>query len=509
MNRIKKYMLPAATLAVMALTTGCRDTSAFDFEPPMPAEETPDQPGDDTPETTGFDELYRPQIHFTPARNWMNDPNGMVYLDGVYHLYYQANPSGNDWGNLSWGHATSTDLIHWQHQPVALSPDNLGMIFSGSAVIDKNNTAGFGANALVAIYTSADKFQQQSIAYSLDKGQTFTKYEGNPVIPNDNTDFRDPKVFWHEESQQWIMSLALGWKYGIDFWGSRDLKQWTRLSTFSYPAAARCNKGQWECPDLIRMQHNGRDKWVLLVSTNPGGPVGGSGTFYFIGDFDGKEFKADDLRYPLWLDYGADNYAGVTWSNTPGRHILIGWMNNWNYCGIVPASPYRSACTLPRELKLIEHDGSLLVAGTVVPELESIAGDWQPAAGDFPDGQAYHLQVKADLGTVTTMSLANKAGEHFDFTVDGPQRKLLVKRNAATGRVDFASNFSLPMIQSPLNTTGSEVTLDIYIDHSSVEIITADGSMSQTNIVFPKSVYNSFTADKAVDAKVRPLQRIW
>ena len=254
----------------------------------------------------------------------MNDPNGMVYVDGTYHLFYQYNPQGNDWGNMSWGHATSTDLMHWKEQTVAMTRDELGAIFSGSAVIDKDNTAGFGANAMVALYTSAGETgdvagkQQQSIAYSTDGGKTFTRYTGNPVIKNNDDNLRDPKVFWHEGSKQWVMALAKGWARGVEFYGSTNLTNWNHLSTFVVDLPGRPSF-QWECPDLIQFGN----KWVLLVSVNPGGPIQGSGMMYFVGDFDGKELKADALDYPLWLDYGMDCYAGVTWSNTGDRLLTL------------------------------------------------------------------------------------------------------------------------------------------------------------------------------------------
>ena len=279
---------------------------------------------------------WRQRYHFTPPVSWMNDPNGMVFYDGEYHLFYQHNPLGAEWGNMSWGHAISTDLMHWKQLNVALMPDHLGDIFSGCAVIDKNNTAGFGKDAMVAIYTSAGKVQSQSIAYSTDKGRTFTKYSANPVITNPGiADFRDPKVFWHNESNQWIMSLAT--KQTITFYGSANLKSWTRLSEFGDGIGS--HGGVWECPDLVPLDYNGKTKWVLVVSINPGGPNGGSATQYFIGDFDGKTFRADALPYPLWMDYGRDNYAGVTWSNIPendGRKIFMGWMSNWDYANNVP-----------------------------------------------------------------------------------------------------------------------------------------------------------------------------
>lgn len=509
---MKTNILPALALSTAAALglASCEDH----FKDIVPEIETenPDTPGTpEDPSQSGYDEQYRPQVHYTPASNWTNDPNGLVYVDGVYHLFYQYNPAGPDWGNLSWGHATSTDLMHWQEQPVALTPDDLGMIFSGSAVCDVNNTAGFGAGAIVAMYTSAGEFQQQSIAYSTDGGKTFTKYDQNPVIANNSMpDFRDPKVFWHDETGQWIVALAKGWAYEIEFWGSPDLKNWHHLSTFSTPEYARCNKGQWECPDLLRMKVNGREKWVLLVSTNPGGPAGGSGTFYFTGEFDGTTFTADSRTdYPLWLDSGADNYAGVTWSNAPGgRHLLIGWMNNWNYCGNSPVSPWRSANTLPRELGLAEIGGALYLTDKVVPEIDGIAGEWREAGqGDLNVSGAYHLQIEIDLNVKNTVTLGNAGGESFEFDVVG--RNLIVKRNGRTGDISFHPLFSIPGIIAPVITEGDKAVFDIYVDNSSVEIVSDNGATVQTNTVYPKSIYNTLTTTAPVTARVRDLRSVW
>lgn len=488
------------------------DSSHFSAEVPEINVEEPGQTPGEQPSASDYNEKYRPQIHYTPAQGWVNDPNGMFYADGVWHLYYQYNPSGNDWGNLSWGHATSADLIHWEEQPVALTPDELGMIFSGSAVIDKNNTAGFGANAVVAFYTSAADHQQQSMAYSLDGGKTFTKYASNPVIANTSLpDFRDPKVFWHEESGKWIMCLAKGWSYDMEIWGSSDLKNWSYLSTFTTPEYVRCNKGQWECPDLICMDYKGGKKWVMIISTNPGGPAGGSGIFYFPGQFDGTTFTADAREdYPLWLDSGADNYAGVTWHNAPdGRHVLVGWMNNWNYAGVCPVSPWRSAFTLPRELKLVDFGGKPYLSANVVAEIDGIASEWREAAGDLAAKDAYHLQVEADMSRTTTLALSNDAGERLEITVNGPARHMAVKRNAKTGDVSFNSSFSIPSIGCELLAEGSTVLLNIYVDRSSVEITAGEGITAQTNLVFPSSIYNNFSADQPITARVRDLGRIW
>ena len=497
----------AAAMTAVAIT-GCGkdDDHKQDYNPLIddPTPEQPSTPTDPQPQSN-YSELYRPQIHFTPAKNWMNDPNGMVYVDGTWHLFYQYNPQGNDWGNMSWGHATSTDLVHWSEQPVALTRDELGDIFSGSCVIDKDNTAGFGANAMVAIYTSASGAQQQSIAYSTDGGKNFTRYSGNPVIKNDDDNLRDPKVFWHEGSKQWVMTLAKGWKMGVEFYTSPDLKNWTHQSTFFTELSGRPSL-QWECPDLIQLG----EKWVLLVSVNPGGPILGSGSMYFVGDFDGKTFTADALDYPLWLDYGMDNYAGVTWSNTGSRKVMIGWMNNWQYAGAVPCSPWRSAMTLPRELKLIDYNGKPLLASTVVSEIDKIAGNWQTAGTSLDVKDAYQLRIKLNLDKNSTITLGNSSDEKFTIDINAQDRRLTAHRTSASGQTGFNGTFSVPSMQAPLCVTESTVTLDIFVDQSSVEIFTSTGSVSMTNLVFPKSIYNTLSVvGDTYEAQVRKLNRIW
>ncbi len=507
--RISTFLnaLAVGTLLLSSFSSCGKDD---DLEiPPFESEVPGDKPSEDEGSSSDYMELYRPQIHFSPAKNWMNDPNGMVFLDGTYHLFFQHNPLGNDWGNMSWGHATSSDMIHWEEQPVALKRDELGDIFSGCAVVDKNNTAGFGQNAMVVFYTSAAEFQQQSMAYSLDNGKTFTRYEGNPVIPSSLKDFRDPKVFWHEESGKWVMCLAKGWNYGIEFWGSENLKDWKFLSEFKSPIE-RCNKGQWECPDLLRMSLDGKERWVLLVSVNPGGPCGGSGTMYFVGDFDGATFSPESLDYPQWIDYGPDNYAGVTWSNTGDRTLLIGWMNNWNYAGATPTSVWRSAMTLPRELKLISYEGRPLLTSTVVDEINGIADGWNDVASGVKMGvdKAYHLRITLPTTENGSFTLRNNAGEKAEFILNAGAKKLLMRRNASTGNVSFNNTFSIPAIQAPLNTENDFVTFDIYVDSSSIEVFSENGAMAMTAIVFPGSIYDIVDSGNSTDVKVRNLKRI-
>ena len=504
-----KYFFSFTLVAVILTATfgACsKDEYHQDYNPlidnPDPGQ--PNNPSEPSGQSN-YNEPYRPQIHFTPAQNWMNDPNGMVYVDGTYHLFYQYNPQSNDWGNMSWGHATSTDLVHWTEQAVALTRDELGDIFSGSAVIDKDNTAGFGANALVALYTSSSDVQQQSLAYSKDGGKNFIRYTGNPVIRNNDDNLRDPKVFWHEKTKQWVMALAKGWKMGVEFYTSPDLKNWTHQSTFFKELPGRPSL-QWECPDLISFG----EKWVLIVSVNPGGPILGSGTMYFVGDFDGKTFTADDLDYPLWLDYGMDNYAGVTWSNTGDRKVMIGWMNNWQYAGNVPCTPWRSAMTLPRELKLVEYEGKPLLANTVVSEIDKIADNWQAAGTDLEVEKAYQLRITLGLDQNASITLSNSSDEKYVLDINSSSHTLTVHRTSTTGQASFNGSFSIPSMQAPLCVSGNNVTLDLFVDQSSVEIFTQNGSMSMTNLVFPKTIYNRLTVTGTViKAQVRRLKRIW
>ncbi len=326
------------------------------------------------------DEIYRPQIHFSPEKNWMNDPNGLVYYKGVYHLFFQYHPYSSVWGPMHWGHATSKDLIHWKHEPIALFPDSLGTIFSGSAVVDINNTSGFGKKGqapLVAIFTQhngegekagRNDFQNQSLAYSLDNGKTWIKYANNPVLKNPGiNDFRDPKVMWYAPQQKWIMTLAT--KDRISFYSSKNLKEWTKESEFGENIGA--HGGVWECPDLFQLDDHGKKVWVLIVNLNPGGPNKGSATQYFIGDFDGNKFSPFTTA-TRWLDYGPDEYAGVTWSNTGMRKIFLGWMSNWLYANLVPTETWRNAMTIPRELKLKRVGSEILITSEPVKELTSI-----------------------------------------------------------------------------------------------------------------------------------------
>lgn len=459
-----------------------------------------------------YDESYRPVYHVSPEHGWMNDPNGMVYYDGGYHLFYQYNPYGSRWANMHWGHVVSQDLVNWEHLPVALAPDPIGAIFSGSAVIDKDNTAGFGKDVLIAVYTSAGKIQAQSIAYSSDKGRTFTKYGHNPVLSDPvRPDFRDPKVFRHPESGNWIMTLATG--QTISFYASEDLKSWDKLSEFGEGMGA--HGGVWECPDLFPLKYKGKTKWVLLVSINPGGPNGGSATQYFIGDFDGKTFTADPLPYPLWLDYGRDNYAGVTWSNIPesdGRTLFMGWMNNWDYANLIPPLNFRGAMTLPRELVLRNNGKHLVVANAPAREVTGLQGKIvsfgaigversytiQSLLQNNQGAYEIEMEIRPGKSSVFGFALSNRKGEKIDFRFDLSGNLFAVDRSKS-GIVDFSPDFASKISKAPL--VGKDCYhIRLFVDKSSTECFINHGELVQTNSVFPTESYNtlSFEADSGM-----------
>ena len=406
--------------------------------------------------TSNYDEPYRLQYHFSPPAKWMNDPNGLVYNDGVYHLFYQYYPDDIVWGPMHWGHATSKDMVHWEHKPIALYPDEHGLIFSGSAVVDHDNTSGFGKDGvapLVAIFTyhlmegeqaGRTDFQTQGIAYSLDNGDTWTKYEGNPVIGNDGIkDFRDPKVFWDKTTEQWVMVLVAG--DHAKFYKSPNLKDWVHMSDFGKDKGA--HGGVWECPDLFKLRiHGSYDaRWVLLISINPGAPNGGSGTQYFIGDWDGETFTTDQEE-PLWIDYGTDNYAGVTYNNEPNQErLFIGWMSNWNYARNTPTEVWRSSMTLPRSLKLKEFKEGLRLTNYPYDKVDTLVYDREPVyAADAP-GQVYfdsvalnqhRIQFKAPANETTFFILSNDKREEIELGFF-PQDSTMTFDRTQSGIVDF------------------------------------------------------------------------
>lgn len=465
-------------------------------------------------------EQHRPQFHFSPKNGWMNDPNGMVYLNGTYHLFFQHNPDTNVWGPMHWGHAISTDLIHWEEQSIALFPDSLGTIFSGSAVVDKDNTAGFGENALVAIFThhsheieeaKTGLHQNQSLAYSIDEGKTWTKYEGNPVLPNPGIwDFRDPKVMWHEDSKQWIMTLAT--KQTITFYGSPDLKKWTRLSEFGENIGA--HGGVWECPDLFSLSVDGERKWVLIVSINPGGPNGGSATQYFVGQFDGQQFSPDheDTR---WVDYGPDDYAGITWSNTGDRKVFIGWMNNWQYANEVPTEAWRGAATIARELELKKVGADVFLTSLPVEEFDEIIDKLKKeenvavsASLDLTNNVKsfngkYILHLHVDEAKDFSIHLSNDLGEEVIVGYDSQQKEYYIDRSKS-GKINFETDFA-KRHTAPRITTNNEVNIKLLIDVASVELFADEGLSVMTSVFFPNEVLNNLQLQTSEKLKVKQL----
>ena len=448
---------------------------------------------------TGNREKFRPTYHFSPLYGWMNDPNGMVYKDGEYHLFYQHNPYGSKWGNMHWGHAISKDLINWEHRPDAITPDALGTIFSGSAVVDTDNTAGFGAGAIVAIYTQNSDRQVQSIAYSTDNGRSFTKYENNPVLTSDARDFRDPKVFWHKETQRWIMLLAVGQEMQI--FSSSNLKDWAFESSFGEGQGA--HGGVWECPDLFELPVDGTNekKWVLLCNLNPGGPFGGSATQYFVGTFNGKEFANESPSQTKWMDWGKDHYAAVTWSDAPdNRRIAIAWMSNWQYANDVPTSQYRSPNSVPRDLSLFTVDGETYLQSAPSPELlklrdiskkRSFKVNGTRTIKDMIAGNegAYEIEltIENQYADVIGFRLYNDKGEEVDMQYDMKEKKFSMDRRKS-GDVGFNENF--PMLTwTAIESGKDELKLRLFVDKSSVEAFVDGGRFVMTNQVFPSEPY--------------------
>lgn len=459
-----------------------------------------------------FREPWRPQFHFTPPDTWMNDPNGMLFYDGEYHLFYQNNPFGNRWGHMTWGHAVSRDLVHWEHLPLALAEENGVMIFSGSAVVDWKNTSGFGENGrppLVAIYTghyTAKPLQNQQIAYSNDKGRTWTKFAGNPVLDLKMADFRDPKVMWHEPTSRWVMTVALPKEAKVHFYASPDLKRWNYVGEFGGVGATN---GLWECPDLFPLAvESGGTKWVLVVNINPGGPAGGSGCQYFVGEFDGKRFVADAPVNPakqaaLWADFGRDFYAAVSWSDVPkrdGRRLWLGWMSNWDYANDVPTLPWRSAMTVPRELVLRPTPSGFRLLQRPVRELTKLrdrgaslrrtsvaeADAWL-ADRSVPSGLA-ELELRLDKvpssGLLALVWGHGSSGE-TRIEADFAAGALRIDRTRS-GRGDFSAAF--PGIHTaPLRIINGKLDLRLLVDTSSVEVFAQGGESVLTDLILPDS----------------------
>jgi fructan beta-fructosidase len=467
-------------------------------------------------------EKYRPQFHFSPPEKWMNDPNGLVYYDGQYHLFYQYYPEDIVWGPMHWGHAVSKDLVHWQHKPIALYPDELGYIFSGSAVVDLQNSSGFGTlenPPMVAIFTyhlmegeAAGRidYQTQGIAYSLDKGETWEKYEGNPVIGNPGIkDFRDPKVFWHEDSSQWMLILVAG--DHAKFYSSPNLKDWKLRSEFGKNSGA--HGGVWECPDLFKLKVEGTnvEKEVLLISVNPGAPNGGSGTQYFVGEFDGTQFTSSQTENK-WIDLGKDNYAGVTFNNRPNNErIFIGWMSNWDYARETPTEVWRSAMTLPRKLTLHGEGDSYYLKNYPVASIRSITSEVEqhekislatPFVLQNENLNQSEIQFNTNLAKPLKVVFENASTDLLSITFDPTTKQLLFDRTQS-GEVGFAEKFAGNVQKQTYHPKDQWAEVRIILDASSVEIFIDKGRYVFTNQIFPKQTYSHVGITGSQDAELR------
>lgn len=516
MNELKYYLLLFMTILL------------FSCKKEYSAKESSQQPAME--KTVKYTEKFRPQFHFSPPEKWMNDPNGLVWHKGVYHLFYQYYPDDIVWGPMHWGHATSKDLLHWENKPIALYPDALGYIFSGSAVVDKTNSSGLGTEddpPLVAIFTYHDPkkensgnndHQTQGIAYSLDNGETWTKYKGNPVIDNHEfLDFRDPKVFWEEENERWLMLLVAGDHLRI--YSSPNLIDWTYQSEFGKDQGA--HGGVWECPDLFRLKVEGTDeeKWVLLISINPGGPNGGSATQYFVGDFDGTTFTSDQEE-EKWIDWGADNYAGVTYNNAPeGKRIFIGWMSNWNYARNTPTETWRSAMTLPRDLSLHRINGVYELKNYPLNKFNSITNSAEIEKVSGVEKVVYKTDDlnTADITFTTSLTdsewrFSNTKGEELVIRIDAGKKILSLDRSRS-GETAFHESFADQVHDAPIaNLPDGEFEVRIILDDSSVELFLNNGQYVMTEQLFPNDPYTEFSLNgEAIPDEViiRSVERVW
>jgi fructan beta-fructosidase len=486
-----------------------------------------------SPTAAAYRELYRPQLHFSPKEKWTNDPNGLIYYNGVYHLFFQHYPGDIIWGPMHWGHATSKDLIHWRQRPIALYPDSLGYIFSGCVVVDSANTSGFGQKGkvpMVAIFTHHDPagekkgnkdYQYQSLAYSLDNGNTWIKYRQNPVLKNPGiADFRDPNVMWYKPEKKWVMTLAT--KDRVTFYSSRDLKSWTKESEFGKDQGA--HEGVWECPNLFPMQMDGATHWVLLVSINPGGPNGGSATQYFIGQFDGKNFHTGGST-TKWIDYGPDDYAGITWNNTGKRKIFLGWMSNWIYANQVPTAAWRNAMTLPRQLRLVRTaGGEIYLSSLPVTELNSQAAKpvimnsvpidtLTDLSGRIrPSATQYKLTLYADSLKDFFITFSNLQGQQMALGYEKASNRWYIDR-ALSGKTDFNKEFPKKFF-SPRIAATKTLDLTVVMDVASLELFADDGLTVMTAVFFPDTPLTRLHIGAKEAWKIRrlsytPMRSIW
>ena len=464
-------------------------------------------------------EKFRPTYHHTPLYGWMNDPNGMFYKDGKWHLYYQWNPYGSKWQNMTWGHSSSEDLVNWTSEPVAIEPNGLGAVFSGSSAIDHDNTAGFGKDAVIAMYTSAGTSQMQSLAHSNDDGTSFEIYPGNPVITLES-EARDPNFFFNKETGEWNLVLAHALDHEVLIFSSKDMKNWDLKSAFGKVGAV---EGVWECPDLFPLEIDGKTKWVMLVNLNPGGVAGGSGIQYFVGDFDGKTFTADtdaDGKIPTkWLDYGKDNYAVVSWSDAPdNRRTVIGWMSNWQYAPDVPTQQFRSANTLPREVSLFtDDDGQIYAATTPSPEVRAIIEKpilSKRSVSLKSSSKSFNLPKANEGICVISMTIDAKDARSVELILKNNAEKVIMTYDptaatfamdrAESGITDFSVDF--PAVTSaPTFSSDGRLYLEIYIDRSSIEVFGNNGKFAMTNLVFPNAPYHTLEIKSEGTTKISDL----
>ncbi len=454
---------------------------------------------------SGYEQPYRPQFHFSPREYWTNDPNGLVYFQGEYHLFYQYNPFGNVWGHMSWGHAVSRDLLHWEELPVALREENGIMIFTGSTIVDERNTSGFCLDArpcLVAVYTGhtpeaagRPALQTQNLAYSNDRGRTWTKYRGNPVLNLNLSDFRDPDVFWSNAVQQWVMAVALPNDHKVLLYGSGDLKKWEKLSEFG-PAGA--TGGQWECPTLVELPVDGtqRTRWVLKVGLNPGGLQGGSGEQYFVGTFDGMRFVNDNPSFTtLWTEYGKDCYCALAFNGTPrgGDAVMIGWMNNWHYADKLPTSPWRGQMTVPRSLALHTFPEGIRLIQKPVETLERLRDkhlEWRgtnvaalnQALNAFRE-RSFELHTIVTSGVTFGWKLLAADGAFSEAGYNASRGELFVDRTHS-GVTGFSPDFPARTVAA-LASGNAPVSLTILVDRSTIEVFAQGGRVAMTNLVYP------------------------
>jgi fructan beta-fructosidase len=482
---------------------------------------------------TGTDSLdpWRPRVHFSAQTNWINDPNGLIWHDGEFHLFFQYNPQGTDWGHMSWGHAVSSDLVIWHELPIALHEDDESMVFSGSVVLDVRNTSGFGTDdiqPLVAIFTSCPHGggrQVQSLAFSTDRGRTWTKYIDNPVLSAEVDDFRDPKVFWDAVRDRWLMVIALPVERRIRFYASSNLRQWVHLSDFG-PAGA--TQGVWECPDLFALPVEGdphRQVWVLLVSLNPGGPAGGSGTQWFLGDFDGTTFtplSSDAPEDPSveWLDHGADCYAAVTFNDVPaGRRVALGWMSNWEYARDLPTTGWKGAMTIPRELSLRTGPGGIRLCSSPVEQLSTMRGspvvslidvdvdvDRVGVVGVDASGTALDIELVFEPTSGTSgLDVRVGEGERTRIGYAAETGVLFIDRTRAHSNA-LAGLQTIQKVSVPL--LAGAVHLRVILDSCSVEVFAQDGSHVLTDLIFPSATSTGMALFSEGSARIRALT-VW